>query len=191
MLYQHSNLIFRTMQYFLLVLFTCLAASVNAQVYNGKNGSVKLVGKAPQETVTAESRALVGKIDVATKSFIFRQSLTQFKFSQGDLQKKDAEEIYWETDKYPAATFTGKIINDVDLKADGVYRVNAVGVFSMHGVEKEMKIPATLTVSNGSISVSSQFRLFLSDFKIKVPRLVVMKVSEEFQADIALALTKK
>ena len=179
------------MQYFLLVLFTLLAAPGNAQVYNGKNGSVKLIGKAPQETVTAESHALVGKLDVASKNFIFKQSLTQFRFSQGDLQKKDAEEIYWETDKFPAATFTGKIINDVDLKVDGVHKVTAVGVFSMHGVEKEMKIPATLTVSNGTITVTSQFKLFLSDFKIKVPRLVVMKVSEEFQADIALALTKK
>jgi hypothetical protein len=179
------------MQYVLLAFFTLFATSLNAQVYNGKNGSVKLVGKAPQETVTAESQALAGKIDVATKSFIFRQSLTQFRFSQGDLQKKDAEEIYWETDKYPAATFTGKIINDVDLKVDGVYRVHAVGIFSMHGVEKEMKIPATITVSNGTLTVASQFKLFLSDFKIKVPRLVVMKVSEEFQADIALALTKK
>ncbi len=179
------------MRYFLLMLLACCTAPAGAQVYNGKNGSVKLIGKAPQETVTAESHALIGKIDVATKHFIFRQSLTQFRFSQGDLQKKDAEEIYWETDKYPSATFTGRIINDVDLKADGVYKVQAVGVFSMHGVEKEMKIPATVTVSNGVLTVASQFKLFLSDFKIKVPRLVVMKVSEEFQADIALALTKK
>lgn len=178
------------MQKYILVFFVFLTFSVKAQIYSGKNGSIKLVGKAPQETITAESKVLMGKLDIATKNFNFKQSLTQFKFSQGDLQKKDAEEIYWETEKYPNATFTGKIINDVDLKTDGVYKVNAVGVFSMHGVEKEMKVPATVTVKNGSISIASQLKIFLSDFKIKIPRLVVMKVSEEFQADILLTLNK-
>lgn len=178
------------MQKYLLVFLLFFTFSMQAQVYSGKNGTVKLQGKAPQETITAESKALMGKLDVASKYFNFKQSLTQFKFSQGDLQKKDAEEIYWETDKYPNATFTGKIINEVDLKADGVYKVNVVGIFSMHGVEKEMKIPATVTVKNGSISVASQLKIFLSDFKIKIPRLVVMKVSEEFQADIFLTLIK-
>lgn len=178
------------MKPFVFALLVFFVHPVAAQVYSGKNGSVKLVGKASQETITAESNAVMGKIDAASKNFNFLQSLTQFKFSQGDLQKKDAEDMYWETDKYPHATFSGKIINDVNLNADGVYKVNAVGIFSMHGVKKEMKIPATITVKNGSLFVMSQFTVFLSDFKIKIPRLVVMKVSEEFQADIALTLNK-
>jgi hypothetical protein len=178
------------MRHYLLVLIILITLPAIAQVYSGKNGTVKLVGKASQETITAESNAVMGKIDATSKNFNFLQSLTQFKFSQGDLQKKDAEEMYWETDKYPHATFSGKIINDINLNADGVYKVNAIGVFSMHGVKKEMKIPATITVKNGSLSVISQFTIFLSDFKIKIPRLVVMKVSEEFQADISLTLNK-
>lgn len=176
-------------KFLLLILIIIPVSGIRAQVFNGKNGSVKLLGKAPKETITASSQTLRAKIDIASREFNFRQNLNQFAFSQGDLQKKDAEEMYWETDKYPNADFKGKIINDVDLSKDGTYNVTAVGKFSMHGVAKDVKVPATIKVSNGILSLNSKLKIFLSDYNIKIPRLVVLKVAEEFEADISLTLT--
>jgi len=167
-----------------------LVSAGHAQIYSGQKGAVKLRGEAPQEIITAESTSLVGKLDGASKKFNFRQPLNTFSFSQGDLQKKHAEESYWEVKKFPNATFTGEIINEISLDKNGVYNVTAKGTFSMHGVEKEIKIPAVITVENGNISVTSKFNIYLSDYNIKIPRLVSLKVSQEFTVDLSLKMNK-
>lgn len=175
----------------LLMLLLVLLSSpgiTEAQVYSGQHGKIKFKGIAPQETITGESASLAGKLDATTKNFNFRQPLTGFAFSQGALQKKEAEESYWEVAKFPHATFAGKIINDIDLTKDGVYAVTAQGKFSMHGVEKYMKIPVDITVKKGVAHINSKFSLYLSDFNIKIPRLVSMKVSEEFMVDLSLSM---
>jgi len=160
------------------------------QIYSGQKGKTRLRGEAPQEIIVAESASLVGKLDVASKKFNFKQSLNQFSFSQGELQKKHAEESYFEVKKFPNATFTGDIINDINLGTNGVYNVTAKGRFSMHGIEKDMKIPAVITVSDGKITVAAKFNIYLSDYNIKIPRLVSLKVSQEFSVDLSLKMDK-
>lgn len=174
----------------LLICLSCLTALTHAQIYSGQKGSVKLRGEAPQEIITAESASLSGKLDATSKKFNFKQPLNGFSFSQGDLQKKHAEESYWEINKFPAASFAGEIVNDVVFAKDGVYNVTVIGKFNMHGIEKEMKIPAVITVENGSLAIHSKFSIFLTDFNIKIPRLVSLKVSQEFTVDLNIKMNK-
>jgi hypothetical protein len=175
---------------FLTLLFIAFTQVVFAQIFIGQKGAMKLRGDAPQETITAESATLIGKLDASTKRFNFKQALNAFSFSKGDLQKKHAEESYFEVDKFPNALFTGEIINDINLLKDGTYNVTVKGKFSLHGVVKEMKIPAVLIVVNGVININCKFSIFLSDFKIKVPKLVSLKVSSEFTVDFKLSMSK-
>ncbi|GHN01178.1 hypothetical protein WSM22_26670 [Cytophagales bacterium WSM2-2] len=167
-----------------------ISGFAKAQLYSGQKGVVKLAGEAPKETITAESSSLVGKLDLAAKKFNFRQPLNGFLFSQGELQKKHAEENFWEIDKFPNATFSGEIINDTDLSKDGTYQVTVRGKFSLHGVEKELKFPAVITVQGNTATVTSKFSVFLSDFNIKIPRLVALKVAPEFTVDVLLKMNK-
>lgn len=173
----------------LLVLISNLPYGY-AQIYNGNKGKVELHGEAPLEIITAKSNSLQGKIDAATRKFNFRQNLNTFSFSQGDMQKKDAEEDYWETNKYQYASFKGIIINDINLNQNGEYHVTAKGAFTMHGVSKNVKINGVLSVKEGRIVLSSTFKIYLTDYGIKVPRLMVMKVSEEFKVDLTLNLSQ-
>jgi len=170
-----------------LILLSGLA---NAQIYSGQKGVVKLIGEAPKETITAESRTLIGKLDLAGKRFNIKQPMSTFSFSQGDLQKKHAEENFWEVEKFPHATFSGEIVNDTDFTKDGSYNVTVRGKFSLHGVDKELKIPALVVLEKGVATVSTKFNIFLSDFNIKIPRLVMLKVAPEFVVDINFKLTK-
>jgi hypothetical protein len=101
-----------------LVLLSSLAS---AQIYSGQKGVVKLIGEAPKETITAVSRTLVGKLDLTSKRFNIKQSMSTFTFSQGDQQKQHAEENFWEVEKFPHATFLGEIINDTDFTKDGKF----------------------------------------------------------------------
>ncbi|GHN01247.1 hypothetical protein WSM22_27360 [Cytophagales bacterium WSM2-2] len=171
----------------------CITSAINVahgQIYSGQKGKVQLRGEAPQEIITAESSTLAGKLDIGSKKFNFRQPLNTFSFSQGELQKKHAEESYWEVKQFPNATFAGEIINDISLDKDGVYNVTVRGKFGMHGIEKELKTPAVITVDQGKITLTAKFSIFLSDYNIKIPRLVSLKVSQEFTVDLSLKMTK-
>src|SRR5258707_3324222 len=82
-----------------LLIFVCLTLMVSiaqGQIYSGQKGKVKLRGEAPQEIITAESAALAGKIDFSSKKIKFKQPKIQFSFFQGDLQKDNTEEGYFE-----------------------------------------------------------------------------------------------
>jgi hypothetical protein len=173
-----------------LILLLLTSYVAHAQIVSTPKGSMKLKGVAPKETIVAESNTLEGKFDIASRKLNFRQSLNQFRFSQGELQKKDAQEKYWETDKYPYATFKGSIVNDIDFSKNGEYEVTARGVLSMHGVDREAKIPATVRVTNGTIFVEASFSIYLSDYNIKIPRLVVLKVSEVFEVSASFSMSK-
>lgn len=174
----------------LLSSILCLALSftLKAQIIECKDGSLRLVGTAPKETIVAESKTLKGKFDLEGKEFNFRQNLNNFAFSQGSLQKKDAEEVYWETHKYPNATLKGKIINEVDLTKDGSYDLTGVGTFSIHGVERELKFPVKLTMDKGKAAINCKFEIYLSDHDIRIPRLVALKVAEAFEVNVELEM---
>jgi hypothetical protein len=178
----------KTRSIILLLLLSSFAGT--AQILSTSKGKLRLVGEAQQETIIAESNALEGKFDLATRRFNFRQSLNYFSFSQGELQKKDAQEKYWETDKYPYALFKGMIINDIDFSKNGSYEVTAKGILSMHGVDREVKMPVTIKVIEGTVAVQTTFKVYLSDHNIKIPRLVVLKVSEVFEATATFLLKK-
>jgi hypothetical protein len=172
----------------LILLLLAVPFLSNGQIFSTSKGAIRLEGVAQQETIVAESKSLEGKLDISSRKFNFRQSLSRFSFSQGELQKRDAEEKYWEVDKYPYATFKGIIINELDFAKNGDYEVTAKGVLTMHGVEKDVKMSLKLKVTDGSIAVLANFKIFLSDYNIKIPRLVVLKVSEVFDANCVFLL---
>jgi hypothetical protein len=174
----------------LILLLLAVPFFSNGQIFSTSKGAIRLEGVAQQETIVAESKSLDGKLDISTRKFNFRQSLSRFSFSQGELQKKDAEEKYWEVDKYPYATFKGMIINDIDFTKEGDYEVTAKGILTMHGVDRDAKMSLKLKVKDGTIAVHATFKIFLSDYNIKIPRLVVLKVSEVFEANCVFLLRK-
>lgn len=173
---------------FTLLIINFITIHASAQLFVGKAGNVNLKGVAAIETITAQSATLTGSLNTTTLDFSFKQPLNNFAFSKGSLQKQHAEENYWEIEDYPNATYKGKIINEVNLKIDGKYQVTVKGVFSIHGVSKDLKIPAILEVKNNVIHIDALYKVFLSDYKIKIPRLMTQKVSDEFEVKIFLEL---
>lgn len=89
-----------------------------------------------------------------------------------------------ESDKYPKASFTGKIIEEVNLQTDGVYSVRAKGKISVHGVEQERIIKSQVVVAGKRIQVRSTFTVPLSEHNITIPRIVYQKIAEEISVTI-------
>jgi hypothetical protein len=96
-----------------------------------------------------------------------------------------------ESERFPQATFLGKIIEDIDLSKDGEYEIRAKGKLQIHGVENERIIRSVVSIKNGIINIQSHFTVVLSDHNIKVPKVVHEKVASEISVEISTQLKKK
>lgn len=120
-----------------------------------------------------------------------RLAIVSFRGFNSALQKEHFNENYMETQKYPYAYFSGKIIEDVDLSADGEYFVRAKGKLIIHGVEHERIVYARLSSKQGEMQLHSDFTVSLEDHKIKVPRVVSEKLATNINIAIHAKLVKK
>jgi hypothetical protein len=178
------------MIYRILLLLTGLFLQWHsmAQVYQVREGKIEFHSEAPQELIYASSTAMKGIIDITRSIFAFRVKIATFNGFNSPLQKEHFNENYMETSRFPEASFSGKIIENVDLRKDGDYTVRAKGKLKIHGVEQERIIYSKVKVRGSQISITSQFVVPLPDHNIKIPRLVYGKLAEEIKVNLSALL---
>ena len=140
------------------------------------------------EIIRASSNDLLGLLDLDKKSFSFKVMIRSFQGFNSPLQKEHFNENYLESDKYPDASFKGKIIEDADLTADGSYELRAKGFLTVHNVAQERIIKTDVTVKNHIITVHSSFTVLLSDHNIPIPKVVYQKLANEIKVEVTATL---
>ncbi len=174
-----------------MIVCLFLPQTLFSQIFNTTTGKAKFTSEAPLELIKAESNKMVCLIDTKDRRFAFSVPVESFEGFNSPLQKEHFRDNYLETDKFKAATFQGKIIEEVDLTQNGVYNIRAKGKVTIHGVEKEMIIKGKITVKDGSILVDSTMDVPLEDFNIKVPRVVNQKIAQVIKVHVESTLTPK
>ena len=162
---------------FLLIAAGLFGTHSMAQVYTAKSGNATFFSEAPLENIEATSNNIQSILNTSTKSIAFIISIRSFRF-QKDLMQEHFNEKYMESDKYPNATYSGKINAELDLSKDGTYNVTSTGKIAMHGQEKEITAPGTFTVKNGEATLQSNFPLAVADFKIEIPQLLFQNIAD-------------
>lgn len=175
----------------LLLSLTLQAAGQGSNYYYTSKGSISFRSDAPQEIIGAESDHLQGLISPDKNSFVFRVLIRTFSGFNSALQQEHFNEKYLESEKFPEAIFTGKIIEDIDLATDGTNAVRAKGKLKIHGVEQERIIRAKIEIRNGVLHLVSQFTVLLADHSIKVPKVVHEKIASEINITVRAELTIK
>ncbi len=175
-----------TLTFIILCVFTG-----GAQKFITKNGFIKFYSSTPVEKIEASNRQVNSALDTKTGDFVFKVLMKSFVFEKA-LMQEHFNENYVETDKFPAATFLGKVTNfqDVNLSKDGIYNINVDGNLTIHGETKQVNEKGTLEVKNGKIMTKSKFNLLLADYKINVPNTVVNKISKTIEVTVDLTLEK-
>lgn len=182
---------------FLLRLLLCLAVLVYAvdcvgqPAYEVQSGSISFNSDAPNEIIKASSKKLKGLINIERKQFAFKTEVTSFEGFNSPLQREHFNENYMESFMYPEISFSGKIIEDVDLAKDGKYTVRAKGKLAIHGVSEDRIIYANIVIKEGRIDVVSEFKVALADHKIKIPRIVNDKLATEVFIAVKIILLQK
>ncbi|WP_373549851.1 YceI family protein [Haliscomenobacter sp.] len=179
--------------YLLLTALLSVSGLVQGQSkYYSKSGSVifDAEGKLDDiEDIKAQNNSAFCVIDSNTGQMEWSVNINKFVF-RNSLMQKHFNENYLESEKYPKATFKGKIneISKVDFTKDGTYPVNVAGMLSLHGVVKESNFKGVITIEKGKVRVNSSFEVLLKDYKIDIPTVVFLKVAESAKVTVSTQL---
>lgn len=124
--------------------------------------------------------------------FVFQVPVISFKFKNA-LMQEHFNENYMQSDKYPKATFKGKVSNagDVNWSKDGTYKVSVTGDLTIHGVTKTVTVPGTVTVKGSSATATAKFSVKLADYNITIPGVVASKVAQNATIIVDAAMAQK
>ena len=158
---------------------------------------------APLETIVGITNQITGDIRVDPTnikdgtSAKFEVNLASMKTGI-DLRDEHVRDKYLETEKFPKAVFTfDKIIStSKDTLADReTIDLVAEGTFDLHGVKRKEQMDLKVTYFKESeatraklpgdlMRVEGSFIIKLSDYNIKVPTMVILKLDENIKVGI-------
>ena len=169
-----------------------IAAKINAQVYYTKNGRISFFSKTSLEDISADNNQVISVLNIETGVLEFSVLNSAFQFPKAKMQE-DFNENYMESNKYPKSTFKGNIadIGNINLLKDGSYKVNVTGDLMIHGLVKNIVIPATITVKDEKISAVASFKVLIKDYNIKIPSIVTNKIAESIEISVSCNYEKK
>lgn len=159
------------------------------QIFGTDNGSITFSSDAPLELIKASSKEMRGKFDISKKLFAFTVKIRSFEGFNSPLQKEHFNENYMESNQYPSASFSGKIIEDMDFSKDGSFTLRAKGNLSIHGMVQERIIKCNILVKNGKISIQTHFTVPLVEHDIPIPKVVHEKLASEIKIEVKADLT--
>ncbi|HTH54792.1 MAG TPA: YceI family protein [Cyclobacteriaceae bacterium] len=173
---------------FASVLVTCLGYG---QKFTTNSGTIKFISKAQLELIQASSNKLQGILDPATHQFAFLIDMKSFQGFNTGLQRQHFNENYIESEKFPLAKFSGKVIEQVDYTQNGVSEVRAKGELDIHGQKQVRIIKSKITVNGNQIFIEAQFLIPLSDHNITIPKIVNQKIATEIEVGVSATLLRE
>jgi polyisoprenoid-binding protein YceI len=167
------------MKRLLLVLaaWTYAGTTPAQPLFSAGSGNVSFFSKAPLEDIEAHNNKAQSVINTTTGEIAVKVPIKSFVFENG-LMQEHFNENYLESDKYPFATFKGKINESIDWTKPGSHPVSATGKLNVHGVERDQTIKGKLDVGSGKLQLDADFTVALADHKIEIPTLVFQKIAE-------------
>lgn len=179
----------RMMRLFTGLIFLILSATTQGQKYITKNGHIRFFSTTPIEDIEAHNRQVSSALDTKTGDFVFKVLIRSFEFRKA-LMQEHFNENFMESDKFPDATFTGKItnLNEIDFSKNGTYDARVEGFLTIHGVTKKINEKGTFAIADGRISGKSVFMVHVADYEIKIPRAVINNIAEDVEVSVLVNL---
>jgi len=157
--------------------------------YFTKTGVVSFSAGTPVEDIDGINKSASCVIDIPSTQVEVAVLVKGFEFKRG-LMQEHFNENYLESEKYPKAFYKGKIndLTKVDFKKDGKYEVSSTGTLDMHGIKKEIEVPAVFVVEKGIPTATINFSVVLADYKVEIPSAVKDKISKTAAINVVLDL---
>jgi hypothetical protein len=154
-------------------------------VVSTTKGEIAFYSSAPLEDIDAKNKRVISMLNTQSLEILVRVPINQFEF-QNKLMQEHFNEKYLESERYPYATFKGKMNAGIDFSKDGVYDVSVVGVLNLHGVDQKRTLTGKISISKSGIKLDTRFNITLADHKIDIPKLVFNKIAERIAVHATL-----
>ena len=172
----------------LLLAVLLATAPARAQTkYLTKKGFISFFSTSPIEDIEARNQQVTAIVDVGSSQLAFVLPITGFVFKR-TLMQEHFNENYLESDKYPKATFTGRLTGLAPdaLTTPGPHPAQATGDLTMHGVTRRIVAPATLELKNGQLLATATFDIAPADYTNEIPLLVRDRIAKTVAVRVAL-----
>ncbi|MFT3794004.1 YceI family protein [Flavobacterium sp.] len=165
------------------ILFCLLitAATISAQEKMiTKAGKITFEASVPAfEEVKATNTTATCVLNPATGEIASLALMKGFRFKVA-LMEEHFNENYIESDKFPKATFKGKIDNfDASALSGTAKDYTIKGKLELHGKSKDVTMTAKIRKTDAGIEIIANFSVNADDFAIAIPSVVKSKVSNK------------
>lgn len=169
----------------LILIFTLCTALCFSQKYYTEYGVTEFDGsKAAFEPIKAKNESSVSILDINDGKIAALIKISAFNFRLG-LMQEHFNENYLESNIYPTSTFEGSIENFDEINLDNTFQeVLIKGELKIKGESNEIRAKGYIKNNNNKIELKSSFSVKLSEYKIKVPRIVFKKIDEEVKINL-------
>lgn len=178
--------------FFILIAVCCIINTHAQDVFITRHGQVSFFSKTPMENIDAVNNEVSSVYNSKTGEIGFAVLVKSFHFERA-LMEEHFNENYMESDKFPKASFRGKITNAaaVDFTKDGTYAVTADGEMTLHGITQKVSVPGSIIIKGGLPQIQAKFKLAPKDYSIKIPSLVADKIAETMNVSVDCKYEKK
>ncbi len=167
---------------FIAVLLLVIPMVCSAQKYKSVKSYVRFFSSAPLEDIEAVNKEGTSLFNLETSQIAFSIPIKGFQFEKS-LMQEHFNENYLESDKYPTATFQGKI-SGFDKNATERQKARATGKMKIHGVEKNVTIDGEILLEKDKAILSSVFKIEIADYDIEIPKVVFYNIAEVVEVTV-------
>ena len=177
--------------YIVTIIFALLVSQqMTSQLFEVKTGSIKFDSNAPQEDIHATSKELTGLMNLSANNFAFAVDVRTFHGFNSALQQEHFYENYMQTDIYPRASFSGKLIDKFNPELN-TQIIRAKGIFEVYGVKQERIIEVEIQKNSKGYTFTADFNVLLADHGILIPKIVNQKIAENIKVKVSAMLVEK
>nr|WP_315176629.1 YceI family protein [uncultured Flavobacterium sp.] len=140
------------------------------------------------EEVKAINQAVNCSVELKTSEINCTILIKQFQFKR-DLMYTHFNDNYLESDRYPKATFIGRIDKfDYKLLSEEPTEHQIKGIIKIHGKSKPLICKAFLKKVTKGMEINSSFVLNTDDFNIEIPSIVATKISKQVNTTLKVVI---
>ena len=175
----------------IIALIFCTSKITCQQLYTNKGETIFDGSKESFEPIKAVNNNSVSLIDINNGRIAALIYIKDFEFRLG-LMQEHFNENYMYSSKFPKSTFEGVIQNFNYDKLENNYTNFIIeGEIEIKGVKKNISTVAIIKKTVEGIDLNTNFNIKLSDYDIKIPRLVFKKIDENVKVSLNYSYEKK
>ncbi len=177
---------------FLFCAFFISISSIAQNKYYTKSGIIDFEASVPSfEEVKAKNSSVSCILNIDNGEIAALALIKGFRFKVA-LMEEHFNENYAETERFPKASFSGKIAEFSLKELDNTSKeFELSGKLTFHGETVEIKEKATIRQNQDTLFLSTVFTLNPEEFDIKFPSVIRKKIARNVEVSIDFQLVPK